>query len=186
VSDYAELIAPGRWVLVKSGIYTGEVAKAVEWDHGFEMWVVNVFGTEVFKEVHELEPVFTMNQIVDVKLEESHTPDLVKKVIPFGMSSDQLAEEVGEFIIECTSRITGVGQEQYAESSHQKFEEMDLDDLFEYAEEELRDIANYAAFLVIRLRRIRAALNAADDLGDGTEEEYAAGDITADDFKDGQ
>lgn len=112
-------------------------------------------------------------------------PALEKKVIPFGMTSDQLADEVSQFVAECAVRIRGVGRDQYEGKGYQKFEMMEMDELFEYLEEELRDVANYAAFLVIRLRRIRAAFEVFDDLGKGTEEEYEAGDITADYFKEG-
>lgn len=171
MSDYAELIGPDRWVLVKSGIYTGEVAKVVEWDHGFEMWVVNVLGTEVFKEVHELEPVFTMNQIVDVKLrEQAEGSDLEDKVKEFGMSSEELAEAVMDFMAKCASRIKGVGNKQYAEDGYQKFEVMDLDDLLEYILEEIRDIPNYCAMLEIRIQRLRQALVAVDIIEERDEE----------------
>lgn len=112
-------------------------------------------------------------------------PALVKKVIPFGMTSDQLADEVAQFVAECAARVRGVGKDQYEGKGFQKFETMEMDELFEYLEEELRDVANYAAFLVIRLRRIRAAFDMFDDLGKGTEDEYEAGDITADYFKEG-
>lgn len=176
-----ELIKPGRPVYIKTKNKVGTVLEYVD---VFHMWRVETPGSVGTYYTEELEPLFTLNQVVSVKVEDDTTPALVKKVIPFGMSSDDLAEEIAEFIAECTARIKGVGKDQYEDGGHQKFEEMELDDLFEYAEEELRDIANYAAFLVIRLRRIRAALNAADDLGDGTEEEYAGGTITADDFKE--
>lgn len=38
---------------------------------------------------------------------------------------------------------------------------MDLDGLFEYAEEELRDYVVYAVMLRIRLRRLRSVLDTA-------------------------
>lgn len=101
------------------------------------------------------------------------------------MTSDQLADEVSQFVAECAVRIRGVGKDQYEGKGYQKFETMEMDELFEYMEEELRDVANYAVFLAIRLRRIRTAFGDFDDLGTGTEEEYEAGDITADYFKDG-
>lgn len=182
--ETSELLAVGRPVRIKGGDFAGEFGVIVEYDHVFDLYLVENGKRRSGHEWHELEPLFTMSQVVSVKVEDDTTPALVKKVIPFGMSSDDLAEEIAEFIAECAGRIKGVGKDQYEEGGHQKFEEMELDDLFEYAEEELRDICNYAAFLVIRLRRIRAALNEADDLGDGTEEEYAGGTITADDFKE--
>lgn len=169
-----------------AGARAGQIGVVVDYDDLLKIFLVNTTNfSQAGYQAHELKPLFTMDQVVSVKVEDDTTPALVNKVIPFGMSSDELAQECAEFIAECVSRIKGVGKDQYDDGGHQKFETMDLDDLFEYAEEELRDIANYAAFLVIRLRRIRSALNAADDLGDGTDEEYAAGDISADDFKEG-
>lgn len=163
MSEYSALIGPDRWALVTSGNMVGQVGKVVEWDHGFEKWVINVGGNEIFKETYELDPVFTMNQIVDVKLQESaQGSDLADKVKDFGMSSDDLADFVQTFIADCALRINGVGKQQYEQDGYQKFEVMDLDALFEYIEEEIRDIPNYCAMLFIRLRRLRNALTAID------------------------
>ena len=54
--------------------------------------------------------------------------------------------------------LLGVGAEQYSMGDKQKFEVMPLDQLLEYAEEELRDMAVYACMNHIRLRRLREAL----------------------------
>jgi hypothetical protein len=86
------------------------------------------------------------------------------------MSSDDLAEFVGEFVTDCKDRIKGVGKQQYSEDGYQKFEIMDLDDLFEYIEEEIRDIPNYCAMLFIRMRRVREALKAIDIIEEKEEE----------------
>lgn len=76
------------------------------------------------------------------------------------MTSQELANEVQAFVDECMARVNGVGKEQYSFGGTQKFEIMPLDSLFEYAEEELRDMAVYACMNHIRLRRLRAVLRA--------------------------
>ena len=75
------------------------------------------------------------------------------------MTPTELAAEVEAVITECRDRVEGVGAQQYyQEGQPQKFETMDLDGLFEYAEEELRDLVVYAVMLRIRLRRLREAV----------------------------
>lgn len=76
------------------------------------------------------------------------------------MTSAELAKEVEAIISECTARVLGVGQEQYSYGDKQKFETMPLDELFEFAEEELRDQIVYACMLRSRLRRLRDAVDA--------------------------
>ena len=71
------------------------------------------------------------------------------------MTSEELADEVTSIVEECRVRVLGIGKEQYSEGEHQRFETMHMDDLFEYAEEELRDLVVYACMLRIRLRRLR-------------------------------
>lgn len=72
------------------------------------------------------------------------------------MTPKELASECQSFIAKATARITGIGADQYhVEGQPQRFETMPLDGLFEYAEEELLDLANYAAMLNIRMRRLR-------------------------------
>lgn len=178
----SELLKPGRPVYVKSKDRFGEV---YTYDNIFGLWIVHLMdGNTAAVEEKDLEPLFTLNQVVATKIQEDDTPALVNKVIPFGMTSDELASEVAHFIAECAARVKGVGKDQYNVGTHQKFEELELDELFEYAEEELRDICNYTTFLAIRIRRIRAALYEADDLGRGTEEEYEGGDIMPSDFEE--
>lgn len=75
------------------------------------------------------------------------------------MTPQELADEVTQMIEECRERVTGVGATQYYEQGKpQKFETMALDDLLEYAEEELRDLVVYAVMARIRFRRLRDAL----------------------------
>ena len=76
------------------------------------------------------------------------------------MTSAELAQEVAAFIEECQARVMGVGNEQYSMGDKQKFEVMSIDELIEYTEEELRDMAVYACMNHIRLRRLREALAA--------------------------
>src|SRR5688500_3481757 len=154
---------PGRSVTIKSGIHLGEVGRVAVWDAVMEKWEVDLGGLSVYKHGSELEPMFTMDQVVNVKVgEQQPGTDLAEKVKPFGMSSEDLAEFVEVFVNDCKDRIKGAGNEQYSEDGYQKFEIMDLDDLFEYIEEEIRDIPNYCAMLFIRLRRVREALKAID------------------------
>jgi len=74
------------------------------------------------------------------------------------MNSQQLAREVVETSLDAAQRITGIGAEQYSNGDTQKFETMPLDELFEYADEELLDLINYATMTRIRLKRLREAI----------------------------
>lgn len=74
------------------------------------------------------------------------------------MTSDELADRVGNFIVEAVTRVTGTGHEQYDKEGTQNFEVMDLDQLFEWAREELYDIVNYSVMLSIRLDRLQGEL----------------------------
>lgn len=156
-------------VLVKQGEFAGSVGVITE--ESFEMFFVNHNNGFTGHKPHELEPLFMMDQVVDVKLaDQVPGSDLSDKVKDFGMSSEDLAEYVAEFMTDCVSRIKGAGKEQYSEEGYQRFEAMDLDDLFEYIEEEIRDIPNYCAMLFIRMRRLREALKAVDIIPEEDEE----------------
>lgn len=179
-----DLIRVGRPVYCKTTNWFGEVVDEAAM---FGLWIVDFAnGERGAHRTDELEPLFTLKQVVDVKVEEETTPALINAVIPFGMSSDELAEVAAQYIAECVGRIKGVGKDQYSSGTHQKFETMDLDELFEYALEELQDISNYAVFLAIRLERIRHALNERDDLGVGTEEDFAQTNYSVEDFEEGK
>lgn len=84
--------------------------------------------------------------------------NVVQAVPEYGMTSAQLAEYTAEFITAATSRVIGVGDQQYSQGSSQKFEDMPLPELFDWMDEELQDVAVYAAMLSIRLRRVRDAV----------------------------
>jgi hypothetical protein len=169
VSDFSALLGVGRAVLVKQGDWAGSVGIITE--ETFDLYFVNHNNGFTGHKPHELEPLFLMDQVVGVKLAEQEPgSDLADKVKPFGMSSEDLADFVQEFIKDCTSRIKGAGNDQYSFEGYQKFEVMDLDDLFEYIEEEFRDIPNYLAMLYLRIRRVREALKAVDIIEDKGEE----------------
>lgn len=182
--EISELVKPGRPVVITKGDGVGIVGTVHGWIEAFGKWEVVVGEVSYLKETHELEPLFTMSQVVSVKVAEDSTPALVNAVIPFGMTSEDLAQTAAEYIAACVARIKGVGNDQYSEGGHQKFESMELDDLFVYALEELQDFSNYAVFLAIRLERLRNAIFAVDDLGDDSEEECDADGLEAEDFQD--
>lgn len=184
MSEYSHLIETGSPVRVLEGPRIGKVGIAeTAWD---EMVIVSIDGIEVAFRRGQLEPLFDLTEGIEIKVPAYQSgSDLYDKVKGFGMSSDDLADFCKEFILEAMGRVTGVGDKQYSNVGFQKFEGMELDQLLEYAEEEILDIPNYCAMLFIRIRRLRQALDAVDNLGKGTEEEYEEGDITADDFKDG-
>jgi len=88
------------------------------------------------------------------------------------MKSEDLAFEVESFIYETKDRVLGIGDEQYSRGDDQKFEVMAFDDLFEYLEEEIRDVAAYATMLHIRIERMKKAIpsscySALETWGDG-------------------
>lgn len=73
------------------------------------------------------------------------------------MTTDELAQEVESFIVHAVTRVREPG-EQYSHGDTQNFETLEIDKVFEWAEEELIDIVNYAVMLTIRLRRLRAEI----------------------------
>lgn len=76
-----------------------------------------------------------------------------------GITSGQLAVGVREFVGNAVNRVLTVGREQYDEGDGQKFERMPLPQLCDWANEELEDIAVYAAMMAIRIQRIKAQFN---------------------------
>ena len=166
-----DLLVQGRTVVVKSGEFNGRVGFIQEYDAAFDLYMVSNGNWLSGHEWFELEPLFTLGQVVNVKVAEQEPgSDLSDKVKQFGMSSDDLADYVNVFMTDCVNRIKGVGDKQYSEEGYQKFEAMDLDGLFEYIEEEIRDIPNYCAMLFIRIRRLREALKVVDIIPEEEEE----------------
>jgi hypothetical protein len=78
------------------------------------------------------------------------------------MTPQQLADEVAATVRLAQSRVLGIGRDQYhdAATGRQKFEDMSLDALLEYAEEEALDLINYAVMARIRHARVRHAIAA--------------------------
>lgn len=81
-----------------------------------------------------------------------------------GMTSAGLAREVisqGTEVLDTfqasARRVMGVGDQQYSQIDGQKFENMPVDDLLAWANEELEDVIVYAVMLRIRLARLRDA-----------------------------
>jgi NTP pyrophosphatase (non-canonical NTP hydrolase) len=172
----------GRAVYLKKWDVVGRIyGEALE----FDLWLVE--GTDGERGAHredEMEPLYTLSQVTDVVVQQATTPALEARVAQFGMSSEELAQYCADYIVACVARVKGVGNDQYSEGGHQKFEVMELDDLIEYLREELMDVSNYAAMLDIRMRRIQEALQEVDDLGQGTEEEFEQTDYSVEDFEE--
>jgi hypothetical protein len=168
-----DLLVEGRAVTVRSGEFTGRVGFVQEYDSAFDLYMVSNGNFLSGHEWFELEPLFTMGQVVDVKLADQEPGSLLAdRMRPFGMKSADLAEWVDVFTKHCAGRIKGVGDEQYSMEgdSFQKFEEMSLNQLFKEFQEEVEDVSNYAAMLWIRMERVRQALIELDVIDDDEEE----------------
>jgi len=148
-ADYNPHELIGAPVVITGGSLIGEKGVIEAYEP-----LMDVFLVHLASDVH----MYTFQGMFEVldEDEEEITGDM-PEVPRQGMTSQQLADYVSDFIIHCTTRVNGVGEEQYSEGTHQKFEAMAIDDLFEWAEEEVQDIAVYAAMLHIRLRRAREA-----------------------------
>jgi hypothetical protein len=88
---------------------------------------------------------------LDDEDEELETPS-------FGMSSEALAEHTEKVVKRVMGRIRGVGDEQYSEGDHQKFESMSIEELMEWSLEEIEDTIAYGVFQHIRFNRILGAV----------------------------
>ncbi|MEU8086366.1 hypothetical protein AB0B57_22495 [Micromonospora sp. NPDC049101] len=91
---------------------------------------------------------------------EAAAPPLVPTLLPLvpeGMSPDDLAAYVGNFVQAAQTRILGVGADQYARGGRQLFEDMTATALIDMAREEAQDLAVYAAMVDIRLARMAEA-----------------------------
>lgn len=77
------------------------------------------------------------------------------------MNVNQMLRLHASFCEECAKRISGVGAQQYydAATGQQQFETMPLGELFEYAREELYDLANYAFMLLKRVDQLEEWVN---------------------------
>lgn len=149
--DGDETFVVGDPVKIIAGDYKGQggTIDSVVGDGGYYV-VKTVAGSFRLVDGLEIEP-----QNVP-KVDYASAPD-------FGLSSAELATEVADAITRATSRIVGVGNEQYSKDGFQKFETMPLTDLMEGTLEELDDIINYSVMLQIRFRRILKSVTKAID-----------------------
>jgi hypothetical protein len=77
------------------------------------------------------------------------------------MTSEELARRVEELIRRTSSRVTGIGDEQYSHGDTQKFEMLNILELIDWTLEEVEDTVVYAAMQHIRLARLREAVETA-------------------------
>jgi hypothetical protein len=159
----------GRPVQIRVGPNLSKVGIVDRMEFG--IYVVEIGGKEFGFNPDEVEPLFNLQEVAAVHVTEVDedgdpvgTTHLEKVVKPFGLTSDELAEYVADFVVDAASRVRGVGASQYSFEGYQKFEAMTLPELFEYADEEILDLMNYCVMLRIRLIRLAAALFAADDI----------------------
>jgi hypothetical protein len=71
------------------------------------------------------------------------------------VTSDELSHEVADFIGGACARVLGPGQAQYEKDGSQKFEELTLEELVDWAVEELQDVAVYSTMLAIRIKEVQ-------------------------------
>lgn len=74
------------------------------------------------------------------------------------MTTNDLVEEIESFVVHALTRVQETGDEQYSKGDTQQFEQMNIDELFVWAEEELADLVNYSVMIAVRLRRVRGAV----------------------------
>ena len=101
-------------------------------------------------------------QVYDYHMIEPLTQPVQLALFPeapaYGMTSAALAEEVSKAITRATTRVLGVGAQQYSTRTSQKFEDQPLKELFEGLLEEADDLINYGVMVQIRIRRMIEAL----------------------------
>jgi GNAT superfamily N-acetyltransferase len=164
----------GRPVLIRAGSNLHKVGIVDRMEYG--MYVVEIGGREFAYEPEEVEPLFNLKEIAAVHVQELDdegdpfgTTHLEKLVKPFGLTSDDLAGYVADFVVDAAARIRGIGDAQYSNQTFQKFEGKALMEVFNDADEELLDLMNYLVMLRIRIIRLANAIFEADDCV--TEEE---------------
>jgi hypothetical protein len=77
------------------------------------------------------------------------------------MTSEELAQEIMSAVTAVQARILGVGKAQYDEGSQQRFESMSLQELIQYAREEVEDGIAYNVMLRYKLNLLEKAVQAA-------------------------
>ena len=81
------------------------------------------------------------------------------------MRSGELANKCLDVWLDAAARITGVGNDQYADEDGQMFEKETVEDTLNLLEEELLDQMAYAAMTILKIRERRSALLAASTQG---------------------
>ena len=76
----------------------------------------------------------------------------------YGITSYELAQYVRDFARWCAQRVEGDGMVQYDRGTHQKFEEMKLQELVQGLQEELADAQNYIAMISLLIGRLAKSL----------------------------
>ncbi len=79
-----------------------------------------------------------------------------------GLTSEQFADHVAQFVTAATGRVLGPGHAQYSSDDGQAFEAMTPLEIIAWAREEVQDLANYAAMLDIQLSRLAQRLEAVE------------------------
>lgn len=144
-------------VIVIAGVFEGEVGTIAGYDEAADVYFVKPYNTGEWG----ADAVFAvLPSMIEMTDDEDEDEDELPDLPAMGMTSEQTAEHIGEFVEFCQSRVLGTGQDQYEQDGIQQFEHMSLEDLIEYSLEELADNVNYSVFMAIRLRRIQAALRA--------------------------
>lgn len=69
------------------------------------------------------------------------------------MRSEELADFTEDLVRLSRQRILGTGKDQYEHDNTQRVEEIPLGDLLDELMDEVVDVANYVAFLRLRLGR---------------------------------
>lgn len=80
------------------------------------------------------------------------------------MNTKALLDHAELFFNRCKERLEGTGAEQYYDpkTDTQKFETMEMEELFEYAREEAYDLANYALMIALRVGGMQNQLDDAE------------------------
>lgn len=170
----------GRPVLIKAGNNLNKVGMVKSFEFG--LYVVEIGDKTFGFDPEDLEPLFNLKEVAAVHVTETDddgdpigTTQLEKMVKPFGLSTEELAEYIGDFVVDAAARVRGVGREQYDMQGYQKFESYSIPELFEQTDEEVLDLMNYLVMIRIMLIRLFNAVMAPDDLVEDENEDSDAG-----------
>ncbi len=76
----------------------------------------------------------------------------------YGITTYELSQYVRDFARWCAQRVEGVGMAEYDRVTHQKFEEMSIQQLVQGLQEELADAQNYIAMISLLIGRLAKSL----------------------------